>query len=86
MAAPRHRIAAGLARIWRDLATVGTVWKPNMDNDPTIPSQLGPMNTIPSALGPVGPANRAARPAVVSPVLKFVLVVSAMALLAYIAR
>ena len=56
-----------------------------MDNDPTIPSQLGPVNTIPSALGPIGSSGDEPAPAVLSPALKFVLLVAAAAL-AYIAR
>jgi hypothetical protein len=57
-----------------------------MDNDPTIPSQLGPVDTMPSALGPIGGERRAREPVVISPALKLVLVVAAMALLAYVAR
>lgn len=58
-----------------------------MDNDNTIPSQLGPMNTIPSALGPMTgpPARRQPQPEGGSPMLKLLFLAVVVALVLYLA-
>jgi len=54
-----------------------------MDNETTIPSQLGPATTMPSQLGPADGSPSARADAVASPWPRYLLMVAGLALLTY---
>ncbi len=57
-----------------------------MDNNSTIPSQLGPMSTMPSRLDPVSPRPRGSQAPAISPMTKLLWLAAVVAVLLTTAR